>query len=71
MTETALVGLWYDRDQKYSHRKIDGRFLPLSEDEEAAIRWWRKREVDALPLEQQTLALATLSRWTPPVIRGR
>jgi len=68
---TTLIGLWYDRDQKYAARKQNGHFLPLTEDEETAIRWWRKREVDALPLDEQSAALGTLSRWTAPVIRGR
>ncbi len=70
-TASQLGALWFERDQKYGMRKFNGQFLPLEPDEEVAIRWWRRREVEELPLDEQSAALGVLSRWTPPTIRGR
>jgi hypothetical protein len=69
MTATELAKKWDARDSLYARRKA--LMDVLTNEEEVAVRAWRRMEVDELPVDEQSAALGTWSRWAPPAIRSR
>jgi hypothetical protein len=57
---------WADRDERYRLRKAYGVRHPLSPEEAASIREFRRSEIRDLPFEQQAIARERLIRWEPP-----
>ena len=68
-TATELLKLWRERDARYRVRKIGMIRAPLTENEIASIRAWRKREVEALPAVVRSEAWRELMAWIPPEVR--
>ncbi len=65
MTWTDLERLWEARDQRYAIRRYLGMFQPLTQAEIAAIRSWRREEVDMLAVDRDR-AWTALYWWAPP-----
>jgi len=59
MTLATLLALWQRRDDRYglSHRY-------LAPEEIATVRWWRLREIGALPEHDRPVARLTLREFT-------
>jgi hypothetical protein len=55
-----LVARWLERDRRYATR------AELSRSEIDAITAWRRKEVDALPAQERSVAWGILTRWLPP-----
>ena len=66
MSLKELLGMWAERDSRYSYRKMAGTFIALSDREGQSVRWWRRREADMLAGDDRGIALLELSRWSPP-----
>ena len=66
-TLSDLLDMWSSRDGKYIHRRINGISAPLSESEIDSIRFYRKSEIEMLPLNDRRLAIMALDRWMPPI----
>ncbi len=54
-----LAEAWLYRDERYRGRS-------MSEQEEAAVRAFRRAEADGLPPDERLDALSLLARWSPP-----
>ena len=63
-----LRARWDERDRRYSMRKQGGLALPLSDDEQFAIRTWRYQEANALQPGQSEFATAEVFAWSPPMV---
>jgi len=61
-----LLALWAERDSRYGTRKMYGPHGPLTQIEIDSIRVWRRREVDALPVDDRARAWNELNAWVPP-----
>ena len=63
-----LRARWDERDRRYSMRKQGGLALPLTDDEQFAIRTWRYQEAAMLPDSQSPIAVSTVREWSPPMV---
>ena len=58
---------WLQRDARYRNRKATHRGgRSMSEDEENAVRLFRRREIERLPEPARAAARDALLRWYPP-----
>jgi hypothetical protein len=64
-----LAQKWNERDDRYSSRRFAGMLMPLSDEEKAAIRWYRLKEAAEFDGEERERLVRLVSQWTPPVIR--
>ncbi len=66
MTWTDLERLWEERDERYAIRRYLGMFQPLTQAEIAAIRSWRRSEVDAVTDDPDEAMLQWALDWSSP-----
>ena len=62
-----LRSTWALRDLRYGVRKTHGFFQPLTIGEKAAIRAYRRNEIQHLPPAAQGAAWAAPAAWASPV----
>ena len=66
MTLDELRDLWAERDARYAMRRRRSILIPLSLEEEAAVRAHREGEAERLAPPVRAIARTEVAMWRPP-----